>query len=201
MANLHRDNAKFPLSAAQLDVFDAWRRPRGSLSTFRPAQAPHSAMLAHDRIDLVQDITTDCSVVASLCAATARSEHGNANVTLESLAVEDIGLTVSQIITCNIYPYDTELKQPMMSANGKYILRLYFNGCPRIVIIDDCLPGSCTSRMLHVTDRNNPSLLWPALVEKAYLKVRGGYDFPGSNSGTDLWVLTGWIPEQIFLQW
>lgn len=88
----------------------------------------------------------------------------------------------------------------MSSPNGKYILRLHFNGCPRIVIIDDRLPVSRTSRVLHVTDRNNPSLLWPALVEKAYLKVRGGYDFPGSNSGTDLWVLTGWIPEQIFLQ-
>lgn len=67
------------------------------------------------------------------------------------------------------------------------------------MVIDDRLPSSKTSRSLHVIDRNNPRLLWPALIEKAYLKVRGGYDFPGSNSGTDLWVLSGWIPEQVFL--
>lgn len=80
------------------------------------------------------------------------------------------------------------------------MFRLHFNGCARKVIIDDRLPASNSSRSLHVIDRMNPRLLWPALIEKAYLKVRGGYDFPGSNSGTDLWVLTGWIPEQAFLQ-
>src|SRR5580700_8376423 len=87
-----------------------------------------------------------------------------------------------------------------MSPSGRYILRLYFNGCYRKVEIDDFLPASSGSRVLHVIDRQNPGLLWPALLEKAYLKVRGGYDFPGSNSGTDLWVLTGWVPEQILLQ-
>ncbi|EAW08383.1 calpain-like protease PalBory [Aspergillus clavatus NRRL 1] len=108
-------------------------------------------------------------------------------------------------LTCNknylpvIYPCEYYTSYPKPSPSGRYILRFYFNGCFRKVIIDDRLPSTKTSRSLHVVDRNNPNFLWPALVEKAYLKVRGGYDFPGSNSGTDLWVLTGWIPEQVFL--
>lgn len=99
-----------------------------------------------------------------------------------------------------IYPFDKSKGRPRISENGKYLFRLNFNGCSRKVTIDDRLPSSNTDRCLHVLDRNNPRLLWPALLEKAYLKVRGGYDFPGSNSGTDLWVLTGWIPEQVFLE-
>lgn len=99
-----------------------------------------------------------------------------------------------------MFPYDATKQQPRLSPNGKYVIRLNFNGCSRKVVIDDRLPMSKNERLLHVVDRNNPDLLWPALVEKAYLKVRGGYDFPGSNSGTDLWILSGWIPEQVFLQ-
>lgn len=88
----------------------------------------------------------------------------------------------------------------MLSPNGKYVFRMYFNGSWRQVPIDDRLPASKTHRTLYVVDKRNPRLLWPALLEKAYLKIRGGYDFPGSNSGTDLYALTGWIPEQVLLQ-
>lgn len=98
-----------------------------------------------------------------------------------------------------MYPCDKETLNPVLSPSGKYIFRMYFNGCYRKVVIDDLLPSSKIPRFLHVIDRSNPSLLWPALVEKAYLKMRGGYDFPGSNSGTDMWIITGWIPEQVFL--
>jgi calpain-7 len=105
-----------------------------------------------------------------------------------------------QIISSVAHPYDMSTMAPAASPNGKYIYKLYFNGCYRKVVIDDRLPASKTTRSLTVLDRNNPGVLWPALLEKAYLKVRGGYDFPGSNSGTDLLVLTGWIPEQLFLQ-
>jgi calpain-7 len=99
-----------------------------------------------------------------------------------------------------MYPFDHDSARPGMSKNGKYVFRMHFNGCWRQVVIDDRLPSSMTDRTLFVVDKRNPRLVWPALVEKAYLKIRGGYDFPGSNSGTDLFALTGWIPEQIFLQ-
>ncbi len=140
-------------------------------------------MVAANECDLVQDITTDCSVVASLCAA------------MKHMVPQKDSLLASVM-----YPFDGPTGRPLLSGNGKYVFRMHFNGCFRQVVIDDRLPSSSTSRTLFVVDRQNPQLIWPALLEKAYLKVRGGYDFPGSNSGTDLWIVTGWIPEQIFLQ-
>lgn len=94
-SNLHRDNVEFPLSAVQLEVFDAWRRPRELLGQFHSTSAWYPTTLAHCRVDLVQDITTDCSVVASLCAVTARKERGNTDVMLDRLSCIIFGLTVS----------------------------------------------------------------------------------------------------------
>ncbi|EDO04514.1 hypothetical protein SS1G_06997 [Sclerotinia sclerotiorum 1980 UF-70] len=181
----YTDPSELKLSEAQIETFAGWKRPHERDDTpFQRSQDVEDALMnASKDIDLVQDITTDCSVVASLCAATARAGKGH-----------------SKVLATILRPFDVKDQRPRSSKNGKYILRLQFNGCYRRVTIDDRLPASNSARNLHVVDRNNPVLLWPALVEKAYLKVRGGYDFPGSNSGTDLWIMTGWIPEQIFLQ-
>ncbi|KAF0635355.1 hypothetical protein FPSE5266_09291 [Fusarium pseudograminearum] len=174
------DNATFTLSPRQDATFGGWKRPR---DLHPDLDLDDDALMNSSRgCDLVQDVTTDCSVVASLCAA-MRILTGRHSV-LSSI----------------LYPFDKARGIPKVSSSGKYVLKLYFNGCFRRVTIDERLPSSITYRTLYVVDRLNPQLIWPALLEKAYLKIRGGYDFPGSNSGTDLWVLTGWIPEQMFLQ-
>ncbi|KAF1988185.1 cysteine proteinase [Aulographum hederae CBS 113979] len=182
-----RDNHDLILSPHQMESFDGWKHAVDALPppTLFPGDRRLLGPMMHTNrsIDLVQDAAADCSVVASLCAGTARVGKGHQKL------LGDI-----------LFPYDTKKSRPMLSQNGKYIAKLYFNGCYRQVEIDDRLPVSKTQRMLHVFDRKNPALLWPALIEKAYLKVRGGYVFPGSNPSTDLLILTGWIPEHVFLQ-
>ncbi|MCJ1394054.1 cysteine protease [Xylographa bjoerkii] len=183
------DTTDFRFTAAQLDVFAGWRRPNEALSVEGLKTDRHVAMgiaptmVPSGTTDLVQDMTGDCSLVASLCAGMARAEAGH-----------------TKIISSLMFPYDYSIMRPSKSPNGKHVFKMQFNGVFRKVVIDDRLPSSQTLRSLHVLDRKNPGLLWPALLEKAYLKIMGGYDFPGSNSGTDTWILTGWIPEQLFLQ-
>ncbi|KAF7503404.1 hypothetical protein GJ744_003887 [Endocarpon pusillum] len=185
--NLFVDSRPLQLSSLQLKTLAGWKRPWEAFAGLDMLQdgielSPQPTMQCVKKVDLVQDMTSDCSVVASLCAGWARAERGH-----------------PKILSSIMFPYDHSNFVPALSPSSKYIFRLYFNGCHRKVVVDDLLPSSTDSRVFHVVDRCNPSYLAPALVEKAYLKVRGGYDFPGSNSGTDLAVLTGWLPEQIFL--
>ncbi|CAK7262641.1 cysteine protease [Sporothrix epigloea] len=193
--NLYVDATRFSMSSQQGEIFAGWKRPGELLTEALSVQDPLSSgfdkidiadklMVTRSEPDLVQDITADCSVVASLCAiAQFANDHRDQ----------------ASILATIIRPFDAINGQPLLSENGKYIFRLQFNGAFRKVVIDDRLPSS-KSRSLFVVDRQNPYLLWPALLEKAYLKLYGGYEFPGGNSGTDLWILTGWIPEQVFLQ-
>lgn len=103
------------------------------------------------------------------------------------------------LITSAIFPQDRR-GQPVINPSGKYMVRLTFNGIARKVIVDDLLPVSRDGTLLCSTSSNEAEL-WVSLVEKAFLKVHGGYDFPGSTSCNDLYMLTGgWIPESVDLK-
>lgn len=86
-ANSYRDEAELELSDVQLEIFDGWRRPDKALPPpkVQVSSLPTDVgptMIAQQNVDLIQDVTTDCSVVASLCAVMARASRGHPNVKL-----------------------------------------------------------------------------------------------------------------------
>ncbi|ODV78755.1 cysteine proteinase [Suhomyces tanzawaensis NRRL Y-17324] len=121
--------------------------------------------------DLYQDVLTNCSFVSSL------------------LSLVDLG-----------YPL-LDLVSPK-GPSDQYRVRLHFNGTQRLVTVDNQLPFFTDRRERHLTvsSSSDTSLLWPALIEKAHLKIMGnGYRFEGSNMANDTYLLSGYIPEIISL--
>eukprot|EP01083_Nonionella_stella_P149542 475152_1 len=159
------------LSPKQIPALGGWRRPSeiAENPTMIEQISPHS---------VTQTLITDCSFVSSLIIAAEyeRNHH-------------------KQLITSIIFPQDRN-GIPRINPCGKYMIKLHLNGVPRKILIDDRLPVDRHGGLLcsYSKIRNE---FWVSLIEKAFLKVMGGYDFPGSTSCQDLFCLTGWIPERI----
>jgi calpain-7 len=85
------DSPSLQLSPLQLKTFAGWKRPREAFAGIDISQdglklPTEPTMRRSKKIDLVQDMTSDCSVVASLCAGSARAERGHSRVRQSSFS-------------------------------------------------------------------------------------------------------------------
>ena len=176
------------LSIKQKSVFSKWARPdeivqiRHQTGLTRTRQQKPILIHTISPYSIKQQYVTDCSFIASLCVTAAFERRFQ-----------------KRLITSSIYPQSSDA-QPFYNPLGKYMVKLWLNGVARCVTIDDFLPIDKHGNILcsNTTGASSQHLeLWVCLIEKAYMKMCGGYDFPGSNSGVDLFSLTGWIPERV----
>ena len=94
-----------------------------------------------------------------------------------------------------IYP-KAEGGAPAYQASGKYAVRLWEQGCWRMVIVDDRMPFDSSGCLLMPTSAS-PLELWPLILAKALMKLAAPYATSMSQDPAVLMHLTGWLPEVV----
>ncbi|ANQ08893.1 Uncharacterized protein PCOAH_00032680 [Plasmodium coatneyi] len=170
------------LSVRQKKKFDCWKR----LSELYSNPIVMSTDLYNSCIR--QGFVADCSFLSSL------------TVLIEYERKHKVPVLSNIISPCTSNYVHVNRNWPIFNPCGMYICRLHCNGIQRKIIIDDYVPVKSNNSLL-VAYSNNQKELWVTLLEKAFVKLMGGsYSMYGSNPGSDLYYLTGWIPVTISLK-
>ncbi|EUD68712.1 hypothetical protein C922_01112 [Plasmodium inui San Antonio 1] len=170
------------LSVRQKKKFDCWKR----LSELYSNPIVMSTDLYNSCIR--QGFVADCSFLSSL------------TVLIEYERKHKVPVLSNIISPCTANYVHVNKTWPIFNPCGMYICRLHCNGIQRKIIIDDYVPVKSNNSLL-VAYSNNQKELWVTLLEKAFVKLMGGsYSMYGSNPGSDLYYLTGWIPVTISLK-
>ncbi|RPD57666.1 cysteine proteinase, partial [Lentinus tigrinus ALCF2SS1-6] len=118
--------------------------------------------------DVMQHIISDCSVCAAIV-----------------VAIDHDRRFASKMVSSSLHP---------QAEPDQFQCKLLFNGTFRRVRIDSQLPTYSDGTLMCVST-GTKGQLWPSLIEKAYMKLAGGYDFVGSLDWNSSSALAGWIPE------
>ena len=172
------------LSKEQKNAFYKWARPDEIMRMRQQPERGIKMIHTMSPYTIKQHLVSDCSFIAGLCVSAAYESR----------------LKGRRLISSLIHPQDYT-GAPIYNTQGVYMVKLWLNGVARRVIIDDYLPVDQAGNLLcshtKIGDKESTLELWVPILEKAYMKMCGGYDFAGSNSGVDLFALTGWLPEKI----
>ncbi|TPX33926.1 hypothetical protein SmJEL517_g03360 [Synchytrium microbalum] len=99
-----------------------------------------------------------------------------------------------------IYPHSKD-GSPVISAAGKYIVKLYFMGAWRKVTIDDKIPVDSQGRPLLISSPEKTEL-WPLLLSKALIKI-AALSYKNVEKSCEhgdfdvLHTIRGYIPERV----
>eukprot|EP00003_Mantamonas_plastica_P004474 TRINITY_DN1354_c1_g2_i1.p1 TRINITY_DN1354_c1_g2~~TRINITY_DN1354_c1_g2_i1.p1 ORF type:complete len:688 (-),score=195.98 TRINITY_DN1354_c1_g2_i1:817-2715(-) len=171
------------LTPKQQSRFATYARPEQYLRLKGNAKPVLFAGFGISGYSVKQSIIGDCSFLASLTVA--------ANYERENLD--------ANLISKCFYPRDSFSNEPIYNPSGKYVFRLFKNGMPRKVVVDDLMPVDSNNRLL-CSSSSNSTELWVSLLEKAYMTVMYGKYHEGGLGYIDMHTLFGWIPECIYLR-